>query len=236
MRRTHWRTVREKEKLRPERSGQQVAVNRLKKINLRMRPLFWFLGITLKGFRGIPTALPLVTRLAPKERQSKRGDDQMRVMKAFLPVLLVLASATAAEAQAQVKFGFINSQIIIEQDSAAQAAQRQFDADLARYQAEITQLARRGSSLLPQYQQQQAMLSAEARANREEEIRLKQAAVRSAAPGAGSAGWRPQGGAASAGHGSYQRCHRGLSGRGRLRGDLRHHRAERHCIGSGSWI
>ena len=116
-----------------------MAVNRLKKINLRMRPLFRFLGITLKGFRGIPTALPLVTRLAPKERQSKRGDDQMRVMKAFLPVLLVLASATAAEAQAQVKFGFINSQIIIEQDSAAQAAQRQFDADVARYQAEITQ-------------------------------------------------------------------------------------------------
>jgi Skp family chaperone for outer membrane proteins len=108
------------------------------------------------------------------ERQSKLGDDQMRVMKVFLPVLLVLALASAAEAQALGKIGFINSQIILQQDSSAQAAQRQFDADLARYQAEISQLEQEGIQLVNQFQQQQAMLSTEARANREEEIRLKQ--------------------------------------------------------------
>jgi outer membrane protein len=151
-----------------------VAVNRLEEIKVLRRPLFPFLGIILKGFRGVPTALPLVTRFALMERQSKRGDDQMRVMKAFLPVLLVLAFASAAEAQAQVKFGFINSQVILEQDSSAQAAQRQFESDLARYQAEISQLGEEGQQLLAQYQQQQAMLSTEARANREEEIRIKQ--------------------------------------------------------------
>jgi outer membrane protein len=100
----------------------------------------------------------------------------MRVLKAFLPILMVLAFATTAEAQVQGKIGYINSQIILEQDSAAQAAQAQFDADLARYQAEISQLGEEGQQLLAQYEQQQAMLSAEARANREEEIRQKQAA------------------------------------------------------------
>jgi Skp family chaperone for outer membrane proteins len=98
----------------------------------------------------------------------------MRVLKVFLPVLLVLAFATSAEAQALGKVGFTNSQTILAQDSAAQAAQRQFDADLARYQAEITQLQEEGQQLVAAYQQQQAMLSDEARANREEEIRLKQ--------------------------------------------------------------
>jgi Skp family chaperone for outer membrane proteins len=95
-------------------------------------------------------------------------------MRFFLPVMLVFALASAAQAQVQAKIGFINSQIIIEQDSAAQAAQAQFDADLARYQAELTQLGQQGTALVQQYQQQQAMLSEEARANREEEIRLKQ--------------------------------------------------------------
>jgi outer membrane protein len=95
-------------------------------------------------------------------------------MKVFLPVILVFALASAAQAQVQAKIGFINSQIIIEQDSAAQAAQAQFDADLARYQAELNQLGEEGNQLVQQYQQQQAMLSEEARANREEEIRLKQ--------------------------------------------------------------
>jgi outer membrane protein len=93
-------------------------------------------------------------------------------MKVFLPVLWVFVLASAAQAQA--KIGFINSQIIIDQDSAAQAAQAQFDSDLARYQAELTQLGEEGNQLVQQYQQQQAMLSEEARANREEEIRLKQ--------------------------------------------------------------
>jgi outer membrane protein len=68
----------------------------------------------------------------------------MRVMKVFLPVLFGLVLASSAEAQATVKIGYIDSQ----------------GEDLQR--------------LIEQYEQQQAMLSEEAKANREEEIRLKQ--------------------------------------------------------------
>lgn len=98
----------------------------------------------------------------------------MRGIKVILPVLLALVSVSAAEAQTEVKLGYINSQAVLEQDPAAQAALQQFEEDVARYQAEIQQLGTEGQQMIDQYMQQQAMLSAEAKANREEEIRLHQ--------------------------------------------------------------
>ena len=99
----------------------------------------------------------------------------MRVMKVFLPVLLgmVLFSASA-EAQANLKIGYIDSRAILDQDPSARAAQEQFEASLATYQAEVQQLGEELQQLISQYETQQAMLSDEAKANREEEIRLKQ--------------------------------------------------------------
>lgn len=99
----------------------------------------------------------------------------MRVMKVFLPVLmgLVLLSATA-EAQTTVKIGYIDSRAILDQDPSARAAQEQFEASLATYQAEVQQLGEELQQLISQYEAQQAMLSEDAKANREEEIRLKQ--------------------------------------------------------------
>jgi outer membrane protein len=99
----------------------------------------------------------------------------MRAIKVFLPVLLVLALASAASAQANLKIGYIDSQAILEQDPSAQTAQQQFEASLATYQAEVQQLGEDLQRLVEQYEQQQAMLSDDAKANREEEIRLKQA-------------------------------------------------------------
>lgn len=99
----------------------------------------------------------------------------MRFMRVFLPVLLALALASSAEAQATVKIGYIDSQAILDQDPSAQAAQQQFEASLVTYQAEVQQLGQNLQLLMDQYEQQQAMLSVEAKANREEEIRLKQA-------------------------------------------------------------
>ncbi len=98
----------------------------------------------------------------------------MRVMKVFLPVLMVLALASSAEAQANVKIGYIDSQAILDQDPSARTAQQQFEASLATYQAEVQQLGEDLQQLIDQYEQQQAMLSDEAKVNREEEIRLKQ--------------------------------------------------------------
>lgn len=98
----------------------------------------------------------------------------MRVMKVFFPVLMVLALASAAEAQANLKIGYIDSQAILDQDPSARTAQQQFEASLATYQAEVQQMGEDLQLLIDQYEQQQAMLSDEAKANREEEIRLKQ--------------------------------------------------------------
>jgi outer membrane protein len=98
----------------------------------------------------------------------------MRVMKAIVPVLLGLFLAASAEAQTTLKIGYIDSQAILDQDPSAQAAQQQFEASLATYQAEVQQMGEDLQQLIDQYEQQQAMLSAEAKSNREEEIRLKQ--------------------------------------------------------------
>jgi outer membrane protein len=104
----------------------------------------------------------------------KLGEDPMRVMKAILPVLLGLFLVAPLGAQTNLKIGYIDSQAILDQDPSAQAAQQQFEASLATYQAEVQQMGEDLQQLIDQYDQQQAMLSDEAKANREEEIRLKQ--------------------------------------------------------------
>jgi outer membrane protein len=98
----------------------------------------------------------------------------MRAMKFMMPVLLVLVLASRAQAQTELKIGYIDSQAILDQDPSARTAQQQFEASLATYQAEVQQMGEDLQLLIDQYEQQQAMLSAEAKANRQEEIRLKQ--------------------------------------------------------------
>jgi len=98
----------------------------------------------------------------------------MRVTKLFLPILLVLGMATTAQAQSAIKLGFIDSQAILNQDPGAMQAQQQFEADMTRYRAEVDQLGTDLQGLIARYEQQTAMLSVEVKANREEEIRLKQ--------------------------------------------------------------
>jgi len=99
----------------------------------------------------------------------------MRFMKVNLAVLfLLLASASGIQAQTNLKIGYIDSQAILDQDPAALQAQAQFEEDLSRYRAEVQQLGEELQALIQQYDQQEAMLSEEAKANRQEEIRLKQ--------------------------------------------------------------
>lgn len=98
----------------------------------------------------------------------------MRLRVFLLPVLFVLALAPSVHAQAAVKIGYIDSQAILQQDPAAQQAQQQFEADMTRYRSEVQQLGEELQQLIDQYEQQQAMLSEAAKANRQEEIRMKQ--------------------------------------------------------------
>jgi outer membrane protein len=98
----------------------------------------------------------------------------MRLTKYFLPVLLTIVFASTVQAQSAVKLGYIDSQQILNQDPVALEAQQQFEADLARYRAEVDQIGQELQGLIGQYEQQEAMLSEEAKTNRQEEIRLKQ--------------------------------------------------------------
>jgi len=98
----------------------------------------------------------------------------MRVKTAIAAIALILASAATAQAQITSKIGYIDSQAILNQDPAAQAAQEQFEADMTRYRAEVEQLGEELQALIERYEQQEAMLSEEAKANRQEEIRMKQ--------------------------------------------------------------
>ena len=98
----------------------------------------------------------------------------MRLTKVFMPLILILVMTSAVEAQVTLKMGYIDSQAILAQDPAARQAQTQFEASLATYQSEVQQLGEELQLLIDQYEAQQAMLSAESKANREEEIRLKQ--------------------------------------------------------------
>jgi len=98
----------------------------------------------------------------------------MRVTKVFVPILLAMVLASPARAQTTVKIGYIDSQAILDQDPSARTAQQQFEASLATYQAEVQQLGEDLQTLIDQFEQQQAMLSEEAKANRAEEIRLRQ--------------------------------------------------------------
>lgn len=98
----------------------------------------------------------------------------MRLTKFFLPVLLTIVFASTVQAQSAVKLGYIDSQQILNQDPVALEAQQQFEADLARYRAEVDQIGQELQGLIGQYEQQEAMLSEEAKTNRQEEIRLKQ--------------------------------------------------------------
>jgi outer membrane protein len=98
----------------------------------------------------------------------------MRSMKYLLPLLSILLLASRAQAQMTVRIGYIDSQQILNQDPSAQEAQQQFEADLARYRAEVDQIGQELQGLISRYEQQQSMLSEEAKSNRQEEIRLKQ--------------------------------------------------------------
>lgn len=98
----------------------------------------------------------------------------MLSMKYVLPALMALVLASSGQAQTVVKIGYIDSQQILNQDPRAQEAQQQFEADLARYRAEVDQIGQELQDLISRYEQQQSMLSEEARSNRQEEIRLKQ--------------------------------------------------------------
>ena len=99
----------------------------------------------------------------------------MQVTRFFLPILMVLALGSSAGAQTLVKIGYIDSQAILDQDPAAQSAQQQFESEMTTYRGEVQTMGEELTGLIQAYDDQESALSDAAKANREEEIRLKQA-------------------------------------------------------------
>jgi outer membrane protein len=103
----------------------------------------------------------------------------MRALSFVAGMALLFGPLFQVEGQTATRLGFINSQAIIEQAPGASEAEDQFERDMARYRAELQQMAEGIQNLITQFDQQQLTLSAEAKQNREEEIRQRQQAYQS---------------------------------------------------------
>lgn len=93
------------------------------------------------------------------------------ILSAALGLSIVLA-AGPVEAQT-LKIGYIDSQQILAAAPGAKEAQAQFNKDLQNYNAEAQQLRNEISRMQQDLQSQSLTLSAEAKANREQELQAK---------------------------------------------------------------
>ena len=103
----------------------------------------------------------------------------MQSRSVLLASLAVLASTTAAQAQAiaPLKIGYINSAAILEEAPGAKEASAEFDRYLQQSQAEVQRLSQELEARRAEYQRQQLMLSPAAKTQREEEmLRMQQEA------------------------------------------------------------
>lgn len=81
-----------------------------------------------------------------------------------------------AAAQSAPKFGFIDSNRILAEAPGAQAAREAFEKDMARYRSELQELEKDLQKAVAEYEQQQVMLSPDAKKQREGAIIQKQQA------------------------------------------------------------
>jgi len=86
------------------------------------------------------------------------------------------APGIQAAAQSPLKIGYINSQVIIAEDPAANAAQEQFQREMVPFENELRGLEAEIADLMSRYQAQQVTLTSNARRSRADEITQKQQA------------------------------------------------------------
>ena len=101
------------------------------------------------------------------------GVGLMRVLTLAAVASLVLcasASAPDLEAQAALKIGYVDSQLILQEAPGATEAQEEFDRQMERFSQEVENMGVALDSLVNAYQQQQSTLLANVRQARENEI------------------------------------------------------------------
>lgn len=96
----------------------------------------------------------------------------MRRSLLILPALAFLLGAGAIEQQA-LKMGYVDSEEILRSSADAAAAEQAFEEELQGYQVEIQRLEDEITGMQEQLQRQQAILSPEARSNREQQIQVR---------------------------------------------------------------
>lgn len=82
--------------------------------------------------------------------------------------------ALPAAAQDGPRIAYINSQKIFQEAPGAEEARNQFEQAMAGYQKELQGLEAELKTLIEDYEQQQVMLSPEAKEQKQQEIRQKQ--------------------------------------------------------------
>jgi outer membrane protein len=92
-----------------------------------------------------------------------------RLIVTILALFLIAAGDVRAQ-ESSLKIGFINSQLVLENDPGFQAAQEQFNQELEVIRQEVAAKEMALDSLIRTFEQQQMSLSATVRAQREQQI------------------------------------------------------------------
>ncbi len=87
---------------------------------------------------------------------------------------LMICGATAVAAQAQVKIGYIKSQTILANAPGREAAESQFEKEMATYRAQVQRMGDSLNALIADYNKQEVSLSPQAKEARQKDIRTKE--------------------------------------------------------------
>jgi len=114
--------------------------------------------------------------LARDSNLSHREKNKMLRLLTVLAATAAIASAAspAAAQTPEFKIAILDSRVLIASAPGAQEAQAAFEADLGRYQAELQTLENELTQMIMQYDQQQAVLAADARQRQQDAIADKQ--------------------------------------------------------------
>ncbi|HEU5184741.1 MAG TPA: OmpH family outer membrane protein [Gemmatimonadaceae bacterium] len=89
-------------------------------------------------------------------------------------VALALMICGAVAAQAQVKIGYIKSQTILANAPGREAAESQFEKEMATYRAQVQRMGDSLNALIADYNKQEVSLSPQAKEARQKDIRTKE--------------------------------------------------------------
>ena len=92
----------------------------------------------------------------------------------LLALGVLILGAVAADAQAQVKIGYIKSQTILANAPGRAAAETQFEKEMGTYRAQVQRMGDSLNALIAAYNKDEVSLSPQAKETRQKDIREKE--------------------------------------------------------------